>query len=238
MPTLWQPPDLDEVRPNRFVINNDKLRPILRGEGVTAGKFFELVTWRREGLVARLRMHGFNVRTLDDRVAALPALPNVAPPGEVGVRELTHPKERIALFDRQHLRWIDLPVVEHHGRAAVRIPVGTALRRRKGRGHADYYLAAVGQNNQVNFLPVNETDALLHAYAQIALAGPPAFIRYANKDDAFFVAQRQALLPPPHHELLLTLQQDNSERWTVAAPHFEMAEQVFAKLGVRLQAGS
>src|SRR4028119_779934 len=95
----WQPPDLDEIRPDRFIINNDKLRPVLRGEGVTVGKFFELVTWRREGLIGRIRMRGFNVRTLEDRVAAPRGIKSIEPPGPEGVRVLHQPKERIAHFD-------------------------------------------------------------------------------------------------------------------------------------------
>jgi hypothetical protein len=234
----WQPPDFDEVRPDRFIIHNDKLRPFLKGEGVTAGKFFELVTWRREGLLARLQTRGFNVRTLADRIAALPVLPVVHPPGPIGVRALSHPKERIAIFDQQHLHWRDLPIEDQHGKPIVRMQANQALRRRKSRGHADYYTAILVHGGQINLLPIKETDALLHAYAQIALNDLPASIQYIEQVDAYFVPQRQAILPPPHREILNLLSKDNAERWTIPLSAKSMAKEVFAKLGLRLQGRS
>ena len=49
MPARWQPPDLDEFRPEHFVITNEKVRPLLRGEGERDGRFFVLQSMRRMG---------------------------------------------------------------------------------------------------------------------------------------------------------------------------------------------
>jgi hypothetical protein len=235
MTAPWQSPDLDEIRPDRFIINNDKVRPLLRGEGVTVGRFFELVTWRREGLIARIRVRGFNVRTLADRVAALRGVKPVAPLGAEGIRLLSHPKEHIAIFDRAQLHWHDLRVIEHGGKPAVRLRAGAALRRRKGRGHADYYIATLSNDDQINFLPTKEVSALLHAYGQIAQSDTPAVLYYRAADETYLIPQHQALLPPPHRDVLQMLCYESAEPWTVPAIAFDYVQAVFAKLAIQLQ---
>lgn len=230
----WQPPDLDEIRPDRFIINNDKLRPVLRGEGVTVGKFFELVTWRREGLIGRIRMRGFNVRTLRDRVTALRGIKPIEPPGAEGVRVLHQPKEHVAHFDTGRLHWCDLPTIDHGGKPAVRLPTNIAIRRRKGRGHADYYITASVGHGEINFVPTKEIVALMHAYSQIAREHTPV-VRYTLADEIYIIPRQQALLPPPHQEVLEMLAVDKAEPWSIPAPVFDLAAGVFAKLGIDLQ---
>ncbi len=226
--------DLDEIRPDRFVIHNDKVRPLLKGEGVTAGKFFELVTWRRAGLLARIRERGFNVRSITDRIAALPGITPVPPLGAAGVRLLTA-KERIASFDRASLHWQDLPVGEHNGKAAVRLRIGEPVRRRRSRGPGDYYIITPGAADQLNLRPVSETDALLQAYALIAQSAAPAVIRCVQHPDTYHVPQRQATLPPLHRELLQLLAIERAEPWTVAQSSAALAKAVYAKLGIALE---
>jgi len=228
------PLDLDEIQPDRFVIHNDKLRPLLRGEGVTAGRFFELVTWRRDGLIARLRMRGFEIRTIADRIAALPGLPDVAPPGELGVRALASNKERYAMFDEATLRWRELSVETIDGQAAVRVHDNVALRRRKGRGKGDYYLSALVRGAQINLLPRTETDALLHAYAQLGRRGSQPQIAAVRRVDGMFVDRRQLTLPTPHSDALLLLAHGKAEAWTFPKAALGLAGEVFAKLGIQL----
>jgi hypothetical protein len=234
MSAPWQAPDFDEIRPDRFIINNDKVRPLLKGEGVTVGKFFELVTWRREGLIARIRERGFNVRTLADRIAALGSVQPVATSGEESLRVLHHPKERIATFDRRQLHWCDLTPITRDGKPTVRLAANIAVRRRKGRGHADYYLTA-SSGDQIQFLPVKEIKALLHAYSRIAQEGPPVMLFYTKADETLTISRRQALLPQPHQEVLDMLSLPKAEPWTIPASVFELAQAVFAKLAIQLQ---
>lgn len=208
---------------------------MLRGEGIIIGKFFDLVTWRREGLMARIRERGFNVRTLADRVERLPAIGPVDPPLPEGVRVLSHAKERIATFQRDTLHWRDLPVIDHQGKASVRVPGNVAIRRRKSRGHSDYYITTPVGDGHINFLPTKEADALLHAYAQFALNEPPATLRFVESEDGYVVPERQAILPPPHQDVLSLLVRDKAERWTFPKNASELAEAVFEKLGIELQ---
>lgn len=227
--------DFDEIRPDRFVIHNDKVRGLLRGEGVTSGKFFELGTWRREGLIARIRERGFNVRTIADRIGALPRVGDVAPPGTIGVRVLSQSNERIATFDRETLRWREQPVQTEGGRSIVRLPGNVAVRRRRGRGAANYFLTAPLPGGQLNLQPVTETDALIHAYAQIATYDPPAVLHFSTVDDAYIVPQQQAILPPPHAQTLDLLSHHKPQRWTFPRSWAHLAEDVFATLGILLQ---
>jgi len=225
--------DLDEIWPERFLIHNDKLKPLLRGEGVTVGMFFELVSWRREGWLARLRSRGFNVRTLQDRVAVLPAISPVPPLGDEGVRLLGSAKERIALFDGDQLRWKELPIIEHNGKAAVRVRDGAAVRRRKSRGQPEYHIATLVHGNQINLSPRNETNALLHTYAHLGQQGP-VVVRLVEQEDVYLVPHEQAVLPPPHRELLDLLAYDKKARWAFSKPVIKLVEAVFDKLGIQL----
>lgn len=214
------------------MIHNDKLRPLLRDEGVTVGRFFELVTWRREGLIARIRTRGFEVRTIGDRIRKLPGLPDAAPPGAWGGRPLANSKERYGIFDAAALRWRDLEAETADGRTAVRVRDNVPLRRRKGRGHADYYIAVLVRDEQINLLPCTETDALLHAYAQ--LASPPR-ITAVRRVDGVFVDRRQALLPAPHADTLVLLAHGKGEPWTFPKTVLDLARDVFATLALELK---
>lgn len=226
--------DLDEIKPNRFIIYNAQVRVILRGEGVIVGKFFDLVTWRREGLIARIRMRGFNVRTIQDRIDLLPAIAEVAPPGAQALRLLAA-KERIGIFERADLHWRDLQPILHENRPAVRLHEHVAIRRRKSRGKADFYITTLNRASQINFLPVTETDALLHAYGQIAGDDRPAIARFSEQADAYVVPQDQLILPPPHAAVLDMLALDHAARWTFPKAVADQVEDVFAKLAIEIQ---
>ena len=227
--------DLDEIRPDRFVIHNDKVRPLLKGEGVTAGKFFELVTWRRDGLMARIRERGFNVRTIPDRIAALREIQPVPPPGDLGVRILSQAKERIAIFDRARLQWQEATIIEYNGKPAVQLRASEALRRRKSRGPGDYYIATLSSDQQINLLPVNETGALLHAYGQLAQSNSPVVLRYSEQTDTYYLPRGLAFLPPPHHETIELIALTKAEPWTIDKSAFALLKAILNKLGIALE---
>lgn len=216
------------------MIHNAKTRPFLRGEGMINGKFFDLQTWRSEGLFARLREAGFNVRTLADRIARLPAVADVGPAGASGVRILANAKERLGIFDHVQLRWRDLPL--HEDRPTVELHENIALRRRKGRGKADFYITALARDHTINLLPVTETEALMHTYSQIAASNQPALIQFEQRDQAYHVPRNQLILPPPHAAALDLLGSDKALPWTFTdATSIDLAEIVFDKLGVELR---
>lgn len=222
--------DLDEIRPDRFVIGNEKVRPLLRGEGIANGKFFELVTWRRDGLMARIRARGFNVRTIADRIDALPPLHMVLPPGDLGVRALSA-KERIATFDPDALHWHDVAPTDVNGKPAVWLRAGQALRRRRSRGAGDYYIATLA-NGQINLLAVGENTALLHAYAQLA-EQQPVTLRFTQTDSDVLVPAQQALLPTPHREIIELLCLEKAPPWTIPLSAWALADAVFERLAIR-----
>ena len=234
MPASWQPPDLDEIRLGRFIVNNEKVRPFLRGEGEREGVFFQLGSWRREGWVARLRMAGFNVRTLDDRVEALPEVKREIALGPEGLRSLATARERIAAWDPERLRWHDLPVITVDGGPAVRLRANEPLRRRKSRSGGDFFIAVLERPGRIGLKPVKETAAIMHAYSILVSSGHPATLFFKQADDGYSVAADQALLPEPHRAALDLLANDNAPRWTFAAAELSLAGRVFEKLGVEL----
>lgn len=225
------PLDLEEIRPNRFLIHNAKSKMYLRGEGVTVGNTFELTSWRRDGLIARLRMGGFTVRTIDDRIAALPPLPQPVPLGDMGVRELQHPKERYAYFDTEQLRWVD--VAQADGTREVSLRVGWVLRRRRGRGAADHYIATLEKHGRIGLLPRAETAALLMGYAQATAPAERAV--HATQSEEGYRLPDQLLLPPPHRDALKAIAERTQGATIIAETGWTQAQQLFATLRLRLQ---
>ena len=235
MPAPWQPPDLDEIHRDHFVINNEKVHPFLRGEGKREGVFFHLQNWRREGWVARLRSAGFNVRTLEDRVNALPSIRDDLTLGPEGVRVFSGAREHIATWDPQRLRWRDLPPILVDGAPALRLHVHEPLRRRKSRSGGDFFIAVPERPGRIGLRPVKETEAIMQAYALLAATGRPAVLTYRQIGDAYIVPADQALLPEPHREVLDRLSQESRERWTFDHAETSLAERVFQKLGIELE---
>lgn len=234
MPTPWQPPDLDEIRPDLFVVNNEKVRPFLRGEGEREGRFFRLQSSRREGWIARLRMAGFNVRTLADRIDALKEIrPDVELGPEV-VRALVSAREQWGAWDPERLRWRDLPVENVAGERVVLVRINEPMRRRKSRAGGDFFIAVPEHTGRAGLRPVKETEAVLHAYALMATSGRPAVLRFTETEAGPSVPADQALLPEPHRDALDFLALDEAPKWTFGGPQTVLAEEVFRKLGIEL----
>src|SRR5437867_3538347 len=122
--------DLEEIGPNRFLVHNQRARRLLKGEGTMVGRLFELTTWRREGLLARLHERGFNVRTLADLASNLPTPPPPPPIGGMGWRPLTHAIEQISHFDLHNLRWRPLAAERRDGAPGLTLYAGGLLRPR------------------------------------------------------------------------------------------------------------
>jgi len=222
--------DLEEIRPNRFLIHNAKSKMYLRGEGVTVGNTFELTSWRRDGLIGRLRMGGFTVRTIDDRIAALPPLPQPVLLGDIGVRELQHPKERYAYFDTEQLRWVDLAQADDTRDLQLR--VGWVLRRRRGRGAADHYIATPEKPDRIGLLPRTETAALLMGYAQ-ATANVERVLHVEPVENGYQLPN--VLLPPPHSNALKSIAERVQGTTIVGDAGWAQAQQLFATLRLRLE---
>src|SRR5262249_32248754 len=115
---------------------------------------------------ARLRERGFAVRTIADRLEALPEPPAPLSIGGAGWRPLTHALEQISNYDLRRLRWHPLGPQRRDGGNGVRVSDGWAVRRRKGRGSASFYLAFKERGGTVGLRPLDETTAVLIGIAQ------------------------------------------------------------------------
>ncbi len=203
---------------------------LLKGEGNIAGRLFTLTTWRREGLLARLRARSFVVQTLAGRIERLPALPEPPAIGEARWRPLGIPAERFSVFGTASLRWEPIADEERAGMRGVMVHGGTVLRRRKGRGPASFYLA-VAEPNSVGLRALNETRALLIGYAQAAEHSTVLVAQPEN--DHFRLPDVE--LPPPHRTILERIA-IAGDTHMVAPQGWPLAQELFAHLGVRLTA--
>ena len=226
--------DLDEVAPNRFAIANPHITSAIKSEGVLTGRIFELTGWRREGLIARLRERGFTVRTIADRIAALPAPPAPLPIGAPGWRPLATAIEQFGHFDLGLLRWHALAPEQREGVAGVMICDGWVLRRRKGRNPATFYLAHRERGGGVGLKPLGETAALLQGYAQaLAFDARPLLVGPAGAPDGALLLPAIEL-PAPYRAALTLCAGHSAAGWQVERGGWPLAQELFARLGVRL----
>jgi len=228
-PTRHQSIDLEEIAPNQFLIHTARIKILLKDEGDISGRLFILTTWRRDGLLARLRSRGFVVLTLADRVERLPALPEPPVIGEAQWRPLAHSAERFSMFGTESLRWEPIAAEERDGARGVMLRGGWVLRRRKGRGPPTFYLA-VAEPASVGLRALDETMALLTGYAQAAARG--TLLVAQRENDHFRLPDVE--LPPPHRALLQRIAASDG-MFVVDQQGWPLAQELFARLGVRLQ---
>ena len=89
------------------------------------------------------------------------------------------------------------------------------------------------RNEQINLLPCTETDALLHAYAQLEQLGSHPRLAAVRRVDGMYV-DGQATLPTPHSDILALLAHGKAEVWTFPKAVLDLAGEVFATLGIEL----
>jgi hypothetical protein len=216
------PADLEELRPDLFVVHNPAAGPALRGEGEREGDRFRLTTWRREGLIARLRARGFTVLTLADQIAALPALPQ-APLGPELARSFAA-GERVSVFAGDPPGWQPAPPALGDPRALL-VREGQIIRRRKGRGPASYALVARG-----GLRPLGEDEALRHGYAQLGEA--PSALELRPAEQGQFLAELP--LPSAHRALLGRFATHSRGGWLIQSGAEALVAALLARLGLEL----
>jgi|GEM_PF-397946 hypothetical protein len=225
--------DLEEIKPHIFLIHDSRMNSILKGEGKIAGQRFELTSWRREGLLARLRDRGFNVRTLADQVDKLPNPPRVGLPSGTMLRPLSTTIERFSYFDPDSLNWVTLEPFEHEGQKVVQLLDGAVIRRRKGRGASDYYLAFRERTGGAGLRPIDESKAILTGYGQ-ATAQHNRDIDAKKLDKAYILPD--LILPEPYRKLLARIGERIDEGWRIHQRGWPLAQEIFARLGILLRA--
>ena len=223
--------DLEEIAPDRFLVHTPRVNALIKSEGNVTGRLFELTSWRREGMLARLRERGFEVRTLADRLDKLPAPPPAPPIGGPGWRPLTNAIEQISHFDLRGLRWRPLAPEVRDGASGVTVYDGWVLRRRKGRAASSFYLAFKERGGGIGLRPLTETEAILAGYAQaLALDARPLLVEH--RADKLLLPDVE--LPPPYREVLQSIATASADGPLVDAGGWPLARELFARLGVNL----
>lgn len=224
--------DLEEVRPHIFWIHDPRVKPVLKGEGIINGQQFELTSWRREGLLARLRERGFNVRTLADQVEALPNPPRGVKVGGEVVRPLATAIERWSYFDPLALTWVPVEAHEQEGQRVVTLREGWATRRRKGRGAAEYYIIFGERSGGAGLRPIEEDRALLTGYA--LATGLRERDLAARRVEKSYVLLPDLPLPGPYRTLMGRIGERTPEGWRVHERGLPLAQELFSRLGLLL----
>ncbi len=222
--------DLEEVRPQTFVVRNPATHPILKGEGNFKGVMFELTTWRRDGLLARLREHGYLVRTLDDQLRALPGLPPTAMPGD----EMAYPvsgSTRLSHFDPLALAWVPDDPHPRDGQQVVTLRIGWVVRRRQGRGNAVFAQVRRESNDSVGFTTLEADRALMSGYAQAAALQPATLHTHSDKQHDYLPDLE---LPAPHAAILQRLGTRTEQGWQIEKRSWPLARSVYEALGIQL----
>lgn len=221
--------DIEEIGLGRFIVRDARANPLLKGEGELAGNRFTLTSHRRGGLLARLRERGFRVRAAEDRIAALPRLPEPLPLGQDAAVRLGSSADRVSWFDPRALRWIALAPSRDGAAEYVTVPQGAAVRRRRSRGQADYYLARP-EGAGVWLTGVSHNQALLAGYAQAAADRPVLVARLVGGEALLPDLE----LPEPHHEALRQIGREERGALLVAEAGWPFAQEVFERLGLEL----
>ncbi|WP_298816159.1 hypothetical protein [Chloroflexus sp.] len=215
------PADFEEIRPNLFLIHNPALGPVLRGEGEREGFHFRLTGWRRAGLLGRLASRGFVTLTIPDRIAALPAPPitTLGPARTITVGA----KQQLSLLDLSARGgWQPIPTSD---KGTVTLREGQIVRRRRGRGPAEYLrITAAGWE----IVPADH--AILIAYGQ--LTSRP-FLKIATTPDGWILPDFP--LPKEYRQVLGQIALPHTEGWLLSGElEREMATALLAKLGVTI----
>ncbi len=232
-PHKQQAYDIEEIMPNRFLVNNAHAFGVLRGEGERQGKLFELTSWRREGLIARLVARGFTVRTLADQLDGLPALPEAQPIGDEGLKPLATEHERYSYFDTTTTSWCSLEPFEHKGQRVVLLRDGWIVRRRKGRALPSFYVASLEPNGTIGLRPIDETSALLAGYAQASSTRPISLV--ARRAEGHYVLPDVAI-PKPYQDFLRHIAKKTQREWHITEPNWPLVVALFERLGMQLTA--
>lgn len=224
--------DIEEIAPGRFIVRDARANAVLKGEGRVEGQRFTLTSHRRAGLLARLRERGFRVNSFEDRIGALPLPPPPQPLGPLVFHHLASSAERLSAFDPDRLRWHPLDTEQHRGVDGWWLRAGWALRRRRGRGAADFYLAQP-QGAGIGLRGVSEDIALLTGYAHATADGALVLTAQIRGDEALLP---EVELPPAYRELLAKLGHEERGALFVGEDAWPFTQDIFARLGIDMRA--
>lgn len=223
---------LEEIRPHCFFVRDMRAYWLLKSEGTMRGTVFELTSWRRAGLLARLEANGFVVNTLDDQIATLPALPPAEPIGET-CRRLIKRTERLSYFDPYALAWVPLEADQQVTSPTLMLYAGWVVRQRQGRGPVSFARVICEADTRASLVALTETQALLHGYAQAQhVTRPPIAVTHDTTTEYYHIPLLP--LPPPHHYLLRRLCHAARNGWQADHISWPLVCNVYQRLGLSL----
>jgi hypothetical protein len=217
------------MHPNYFIIHTSAVRPFIKSEGIITGNRFVLTGWRRDGMLARLRIQGFTVRTLDDEIDALPDLPRVQLPSETCAYVMSR-KERYSFFDPQQRDWAAIEPADDEPPVLL-LRENWIIRRRRGRGAPDYARVHC-ERGRSSLISLDDAAALLEGYAQAAQLDHPALHATFQGDTC---SLPHVELPSLHRSLMQRIGTPAPDTgWQVDRRGWPLARRLYAALGIEL----
>ena len=222
--------DVEEIAPGQFLIRELRARPILKGDGELKGQLFILGTWRRDGLIARLRERELSVLTLQDQINGLPQPPYHYELGDQLWYPIATTHDHVSRFDIQQLGWWPIEAIQRGAERGMVLYEAEPIRRRKGRGQSSFYKVRATRTGS-NLTPINETQALLWGYA-LAVSADPRPLLAERKEQAILLPEIE--LPPPYRRLLQRIIGQHKERLRTNKAAWPLVQALYAQLGLTL----
>ncbi len=222
--------DIEEIAPGQFLVRELRARPILKGEGELKGQLFVLGTWRREGLIARLRERALIVSTLSDQIEALPRPPYHYNLGEQLWHATGTTLEHISRFDTRRLAWTLIEPIQRGAEQGVILYAAEPIRRRKGRGQSVFYRARATRSGS-SLEPINETQAVLWGYA-IALAADARPLVAERTQEAILLPDIE--LPPRYRYVFERIVGQHKGQVSIKKSVLPLVQALYGQLWLRL----
>lgn len=224
---------LEEYAPNHFMVHDIRVRPFIRGEGDVEGNRFVMTSWRRDGLMARLAERGLVMVTIESLTESLPALPAPASiADDARWQPLGHPSERWSFYDPRQRAVVTCETVSHADQQGVWLYPGCMVRRRRGRGQAEWYRSQSQGTHTIQYTPIDEDSALLQGLSQASTYPHDPITVRAGENGAVVVTI--PLLPRAHQAVLArcATTDRNGLVWQCHPDHLHLVTGVLARVQV------
>jgi hypothetical protein len=226
---------LEEYAPNHFMVHDIRVRPFIRGEGDVEGNRFVMTSWRRDGLMARLAERGLVMVTIESLTESLPPLPAPSPiADEARWQPLGHPSERWSFYDPRQRAVVACETVTHADQQGVWLYPGCMVRRRRGRGQAEWYRSQPQGAHTIQYTLLDEDSALLQGLAQASTYTHEPIAVRAGENDAVVVTI--PLLPQAHQAVLARCATTDRDGlvWQCHPDHLHLVVGVLARVDLVL----